>query len=119
MKQGEDRKGYEKRVVRLMIGLYCHDLHKSRKGTLCPDCAALADYADCRVDACRRGKEKTFCSNCPSPCYKPEMREKIRVVMRHSGPRMLFHRPALAVKHLMTTMQEKRCVKRGESGASR
>ena len=113
----EDRKEYEKRVVRLMVELYCHDVHgksgaKRARGELCPECAALADYADRRVDACRRGAEKTFCSNCPSPCYKPEMREKIRVVMRHSGPRMIFHRPILAVKHLVASMQEKKRVEK-------
>lgn len=117
MKQGKDRKDYEKRVVRLMIGLYCHDVHSSAKGELCPECSALADYADRRVDACRRGAEKTFCSNCPSPCYKPEMREKIRTVMRHSGPRMLFHRPVLAIKHLVTNMQEKRRIKKRGSAS--
>ena len=109
----EERKAYEKRVVRLMVGLYCHDVHGSAKGALCPECAALADYADKRVDACRRGEEKTFCANCPSPCYKPAMREQIRVVMRHSGPRMLFHRPVLAIKHLVCSIREKRRVKKG------
>lgn len=110
-----DRKEYEKRVVRLMIELYCHDVHESSerlKGSLCPECAALADYADRRVDSCRRGAEKTFCSNCPAPCYKPEMREKIRVVMRHSGPRMIFHKPGMAVRHLVASMREKKRVKK-------
>ena len=27
-------------------------------------------------------KEKTFCANCKVHCYKPEMREQIRQVMR-------------------------------------
>ena len=107
------RKAYEKRVVRLMIGLYCHDVHGTAKGSPCQECAALADYADSRVDACRRGEEKTFCANCTSPCYKPAMRERIRTVMRHSGPRMLFHRPVLAIKHLVCSMREKRRLKRG------
>ena len=34
---------------------------------------------------------KTFCSNCKVHCYKPEMRKKIRAVMRFSGPRMIFY----------------------------
>lgn len=29
---------------------------------------------------------KTFCSNCKVHCYKPEMREKIRDVMRFPAP---------------------------------
>ena len=51
----EDRKTYEKRVVRLMITMYCNDTHGTPKGSLCPECSELADYADRRVDACRRG----------------------------------------------------------------
>ncbi len=31
------------------------------------------------------GTEKTFCANCKVHCYKPEMREKIRAVMRFFG----------------------------------
>lgn len=50
---------------------------------------------------------KTFCSNCPVHCYRPEMRERIRQVMRDSGPRMLFHHPAAAIRHLVETRREK------------
>ena len=38
---------------------------------------------------------------------KPEMREKIRQVMRYSGPRMIFHHPIAALRHLYYTQQEK------------
>ena len=51
---------------------------------------------------------KTFCSNCKVHCYKPEMREKIRDVMRFSGPRMLFVHPVAAIRHVMETKREKR-----------
>lgn len=30
-----------------------------------------------------------------------EMREKIRIVMRYSGPRMLFVHPVMCIKHLI------------------
>ena len=36
---------------------------------------------------------KTFCSACKVHCYKPEMREQIRTVMRWSGPLMPFCPP--------------------------
>ena len=36
-----------------------------------------------------------------------EMREKIRKVMRFSGPRMLFYHPVLAVWHLVCSVKEK------------
>ena len=41
------------------------------------------------------------CKNCPVHCYKPEMREQIRIVMRWAGPRMLFYKPIAAIKHLL------------------
>jgi hypothetical protein len=36
------------------------------------------------------------------------MREKIRVVMRYSGPRMMFSHPILAIKHVMDGKKEGR-----------
>ena len=32
---------------------------------------------------------------------RPEMRTKVREVMKHAGPRMLFKHPVLAIKHLL------------------
>lgn len=98
----------EKEVVGLMIGLYCRGNHGSKSGTLCPDCQALRDYAFLRSDCCPHMETKTFCSNCKTHCYKPEMREKIRAVMRYAGPRMIFHHPVLAIRHLIESKKEKR-----------
>ena len=64
--------------------------------------------ADARVDHCPHIATKTFCSVCQTHCYKPEMRERIRQVMRWSGPRMLFHHPVLAVRHLAETRKQKK-----------
>jgi hypothetical protein len=36
------------------------------------------------------------------------MREKIRAVMRFSGPRMIFYHPVTAVRHLIETKKEKK-----------
>lgn len=96
----------EKAMVAKMIALYCRKNHHL-KG-LCPECAALAEYARQRSDHCPFMETKTFCSNCRVHCYKPEMREKIRAVMRFSGPRMLFVCPVQAVRHVIETRKEKR-----------
>jgi hypothetical protein len=40
------------------------------------------------------------CAKCPVHCYRPELRERIRAVMRYAGPRMLFRHPRLAILHL-------------------
>ena len=98
----------EKQVVSLMIELYCHGHHGTRGHTLCPDCEALRNYAAARVDHCPHMETKTFCSACKTHCYKPQMREAIRQVMRWSGPRMLFHHPVLAVRHLIETRKQKK-----------
>ena len=107
MRSTEEKREREKQVVSLMIRLYCNKNHKSNKGELCAECAALAEYASLRSDKCPFMENKTFCSNCKVHCYKPEMREKIREVMRFSGPRMLFHHPVMAVRHVIESRREK------------
>lgn len=102
------REGQEgKTVVSEMIALYCRKRHGA-KSILCADCAALNTYARERSDKCPFMETKTFCSNCRVHCYKPEMREKIRAVMRFSGPRMIFYHPVAAVRHVLETKKEKK-----------
>lgn len=88
----------EKITVRHMIELWCHK-HHNQSG-LCEECKALLDYATARLEHCRFGNEKTKCHKCPVHCYKPEMRAKIREVMRYSGPRMILHHPVEALCYL-------------------
>lgn len=102
----QSKREQEKQLVSQMIALYCRKHHGGRK--LCPDCAALDTYARQRSDQCPFMETKTFCSNCTVHCYKKEMREKIRKVMRFSGPRMIFSHPILAVRHVIETKKEKR-----------
>ena len=83
-----------------MIALYCRKKHHTKTG-LCPECAELEAYARMRSDKCPFMETKTFCSNCKVHCYKPVMREKIREVMRFSGPRMLFSHPVMAISHVI------------------
>lgn len=94
----------EKETVSLMIRLYCRKNHGSK--ALCPACAALDAYARQRSDRCPFMETKTFCSNCKVHCYKPEMRDKIRAVMRFSGPRMLLYHPVMALRHIIETKKE-------------
>ena len=109
MKSVESKREREKEIVGQMIALYCHGNHGTpSKGPLCPECAELRAYAESRSDHCPFMENKTFCVNCPVHCYKPSMREKICVVMRYSGPRMIFHHPIVAIHHLISTKQEQR-----------
>ncbi len=108
MKSVEEKRQREKAMVADMIALYCRKKHRTAKGTLCADCRKLTDYAHARSDKCPFMETKTFCSNCRVHCYKPQMCDQIREVMRFSGPRMLFHHPIAAIRHVIATKREKR-----------
>ena len=103
----QSKREKEKYIVGLMIQIYCKH-HHGNKHELCDECQALYDYAKGRVDKCPFMETKTFCSNCRVHCYKSDMREKIRQVMRFSGPRMIFHHPLMALRHVIETKKEKR-----------
>lgn len=107
MKNIQTKREREKQMVSQMIALYCRR-NRHTKGALCPDCAALNDHARQRSDRCPFMEMKTFCSNCRVHCYKPEMREKIRAVMRFSGPWMILYHPVAAVRHVVETKREKK-----------
>ena len=89
----------EKRVVGKMIDLYCR--HRLHLDTPSEEYQELLRYAHKRLDSCKFGENKTACKKCPIHCYKPEMREKIRTVMRWAGPRMLIYDPIEALRHLI------------------
>lgn len=97
----------EKELVHEMIHLYCRGNHGTKSG-LCAQCADLSTYAEARSDRCPFMETKTFCSNCPVHCYRSDMQERIRAVMRYSGPRMVFRRPIVALRHVIETKKEKR-----------
>ena len=107
----EKKREREKKMVSQMIQLYCKKQHHSKDG-LCPECAALDAYARMRSEKCPFMETKTFCSACKVHCYKPEMREKIRAVMRWAGPRMLPVHPVLSIRHAAVTLRSKREAKK-------
>lgn len=106
----EKKREQEKEIVSLMIQLYCKHKHPEAAG-LCRECQELETYARLRSEKCPFMESKTFCSNCRVHCYKPAMREKIREVMRFSGPRMIFYHPVKAVSHVIESQKEKRRLK--------
>lgn len=102
------RRRREERTIAVMVGMYCRDHgHAGRRPglrgdeALCPDCGDLLAYARRRLDACPFGDEKPTCAACPVHCYAPARRERVREVMRYSGPRMLLRHPVLGVAHLV------------------
>ena len=98
-----DRLTEEKKVVEVMIRMYCR--HKEHNKGLCSQCSELLDYATARLDRCRFGIGKPTCKKCPVHCYRKDMRERIRSIMRWSGPRMLLYHPVTAIRHLWREMR--------------
>lgn len=91
---------YEKKVVTLMIQLYCRK--KEKNTNLCPACEELLKYAHERLTRCSFGEEKGACKHCKVHCYKPSMRKRMQEVMRYAGPRMLFYAPLATIRHLFS-----------------
>jgi hypothetical protein len=90
----------ERKTIAAMIQVHCHDAH-DRSHVLCDECADLQGYAFLRLDKCPFGDSKPTCAKCVVHCYKPTMREKIRSVMRYSGPKMTYRHPILALFHMI------------------
>ena len=76
-------------VLRAFIKVYCRQNHL-KKGVsalqdgLCAECSGLLEYALKRNDKCPLDP-KPACKKCEIHCYKPEMRERIKKVMKFSG----------------------------------
>lgn len=94
----------ELKTVSIMIDLYCRHHHGTDKP--CESCRGLLEYAMQRVLRCPFRKGKPVCAKCSIHCYKLDMREKIKTVMRFSGPKMIFSHPILAVRHLIDAQKQ-------------
>jgi hypothetical protein len=99
-----DRRNQEEKTIRIMISMFCNGRHGSRPG-LCAECSGLLEYAHERAHTCRFGANKPVCRNCSVHCYKPEMREKIKRVMRYAGPRFPLRHPVLSALHLIDAVK--------------
>ena len=88
---------FEGKTVEAMIRMHCNSVHHRK--TLCDECKKLMIYTEKRTENCRFGNEKPACKNCPVHCYSPEMKEKIREVMRSAGPKMIYKHPVMAFYH--------------------
>ena len=101
-----NKKEKEQQIVELMINLYCRKKHKNKN--LCRECQDLLDYANLKISKCPFTDTKTFCSNCSVHCYQENYRIKIRRIMKYCGPLMIFFHPIIAIKHLLSTIKERK-----------
>lgn len=106
MKSSINRLDREKKTIETMIQMYCKKNHIPDT-TLCHECTDLLTYTKLRLDACQFGEDKPTCEKCTIHCYIPEMREKIRLVMRYSGPRMIYTHPIMGFRHLFKKIKNK------------
>jgi len=93
------RRARELKTLEAMMRLYCRHHHGG--GPLCQACAGLFGYARRRLERCVFGDAKPTCANCLVHCYRVDMRERVRAMMRWAGPRMLLRHPVLGILHLL------------------
>ena len=113
MAAGGARINREKATLVAMVTIYCRGRHGSCRGRLCPDCVELLQYGSERLDRCPYASAKGPCIRCTIHCYKPEMRERVREVMRYAGPKMLTAHPILAVGHMIDGWKNKHKQQKG------
>lgn len=113
----DKRRQEELDTVGEIIKIYCcGHKHKREAGAeLCPDCQTMADYALLRLKKCPRMDIKTFCSVCPIHCYGPQEAAKIKEIMRYGGPRMLWHHPLMALRHMFIEWRTRHGLRRKEA----
>ena len=83
-----------------MVRLYC-DRNHYKNGSLCDSCSELTEFANDRINRCVFQNDKPVCSECQIHCFRHDMREKIKVVMRFAGPRMIYSHPIIGIRHLI------------------
>ena len=93
------RRAREMRALDIMIAMYCRHHHGS--APLCDACAELSEYARRRLLRCVFGDAKPTCANCVVHCYRQDMRDRAREMMRWAGPRMLWSHPVVAIRHML------------------
>ncbi|HEY3420802.1 MAG TPA: nitrous oxide-stimulated promoter family protein [Methanomassiliicoccales archaeon] len=104
----------EKETITVMVKIYCRAHHG--KGGHCRECSELVDYATNRLSKCPFQEDKPTCSRCTVHCYRPDMRESVREVMRYSGPRMIVYHPIMAVVHMVDGRMVRRSPKKNQLG---
>jgi hypothetical protein len=105
----DPKKARELKVLAGFVGIFCRENHEGRergefpwrdarlKGALgrqrpvlCDECRRLLDHGIAKLLLCPYDP-KPMCKKCPTHCYAPGYRERIREVMRFSGLYLVRH----------------------------
>ena len=91
------------KTLRLMVQMYCERIHHHNhyQPKLCPECEETINYALEKSQKCPYKEKASVCETCKIHCYQKEKQEKMKKIMRFSGPKMIFHHPILAIWHLL------------------
>jgi len=104
MKDIEEKRNSEKQIVKEMIEIYCKHNHDCVG--LCDSYREILNYSCKRIDSCPFMETKTFCSKCSVHCFDDEMSEKIREVMKFSGPRIFLYHPLMTIRHAYLSIKK-------------
>lgn len=102
----EKKRKREQEIVEKMIEIYCRKKHK--KESLCEECSNLLEYTRQRSNNCPLIEVKTFCASCKIHCYKKDMKDKIKEVMKFSGKRLIFYYPKDVLLHIIDTIKNRK-----------
>ncbi|WP_367277228.1 nitrous oxide-stimulated promoter family protein [Oceanispirochaeta sp.] len=93
------------KTLRRTYSLYCRANHLDPSKFLCQTCTADLNYSNQKTLKCPFKKYGRTCSSCKVHCYDKDHRDRIRTVMRFTGPRLILHNPVLAGRHLFLTLK--------------
>jgi len=91
----------ETKTISTMVSLYCKNHHDESCGVICDECKHIKEYAVKRLQNCPFIENKPTCAKCLVHCYNKDMQNKVKLIMRYSGPRLLLSHPILAIRHLI------------------
>lgn len=105
----DNKKKREIKVLADFVAVYCRQNHRhdgkealaisddrlrrsldGKKLILCPECSRLLHHGIAKLLLCPYDP-KPACKKCPTHCYAPGYRERVRKVMRFSGPYLIKH----------------------------
>lgn len=82
------------KVLEQFIQIYCDTKHTDADKietdglSLCAECHETLEYSKLRRELCPLNP-KPSCKNCEVHCYKPDQRQRIKDIMRHSGMHLI------------------------------
>ena len=72
------------KVLKKFVEVYCRKHRHTNGRGLCAECADLLAYGKQRLEKCPYDP-KPKCKDCPTHCFQPEYRQRVREIMRFSG----------------------------------